>query len=262
MQTNSVGFRTDLMLAAFDGELSYGDGYIAARTPSCPQFWWGNFVLFAEPPAPGAFERWEAIFDAEVGRVAGVRHRNLAWDVIDGSEGDASSFVERGYTLTSDLYLTATSTMPTTHHREDVEVRPIDSERDWHDALEIELQSFDTSESFQEFQRQQMLRNRALIARGIGQWFGTFSGGDMVATMGLFAQDGLGRCQGVATAPGKRRNGYCSTMIHAVCSQGFAQMGAEKIVIMTTPGSAAARVYGSVGFQLSERVSSLSISTR
>jgi hypothetical protein len=49
-------------------------------------------------------------------------------------------------------------------------------------------------------------------------------------------------------------------LIHTVCSYGFAQMGVEQIVIMTSSGSAAARVYESVGFKLSERVSSLSVS--
>ena len=248
------------MVAAFDGEVSYGDGYIAARTPSCPQFWWGNFVLFAEAPQPGAVERWEAIFDEEVGRVPGVGHRNLAWDVIDGSLGESSSFVEKGYTLTEDFCLATARTTPTANDREDIHVRPLDKDEDWRDALEIEQQSFDASPSFQEHLRQQMSRNRALVARGVGLWFGAFCRGEMVATMGLFVQGGLGRCQGVATAPGHRRKGCCGTMIHAVCSYGFAQMGVEQTVIMTTPGSAAARVYESVGFALGERVSSLSIS--
>ena len=94
-----------------------------------------------------------------------------------------------------------------------------------------------------------------------GLWFGAFRRGEMVATMGLFVQNGLGRCQGVATAPGHRRKGYCSTMVHAVCSYGYAQMGVEQIVIMTEPGTAARRVYEAVGFKLTERVSSLSIAT-
>ena len=260
MQTKSLGFKTDLMLAAFDGEVSRGDGYIAARTPSCPQFWWGNFVLFSEPPRPGEVGRWEAIFDQEVGRVPGVAHRNLAWDVIDGSQGDSKSFVEKGYTLTEDFFLETATPTESAHCRDDLQVRPLNSDVDWRDALAIEQQSFDDSPSFQQFLSQQMSRNRAVVARGVGLWFGTFSGGEMVATMGLFVQDGLGRCQGVATAPGHRRQGCCSTMVHAVCSYGFAHMGLERIVIMTTPGSAAARVYESVGFTLRERVSSLSIS--
>ncbi len=248
------------MLAAFDGEVSYGDGYIGARTPSCPQFWWGNFVLFAAPPQPGAVERWEAIFDEEVGRVPGVGHRNLAWDVIDGSHGDLNSFVEKGYTLTQDFFLAAAKTNPTAHDREDIHVRPLNTDEDWRDALEIEQQSFESSPSFQEFLRQQMNRNRALVGRGGFLWFGAFCRSTMVATMGLFVEGGLGRCLGVATASGHRRKGCCSTLIHAVCSYGFAQTGVEQIVIMTTPGSAAARVYESVGFTLRERVSSLSIS--
>ena len=248
------------MLAAFAGEVSQGDGYISARTPACPRFWWGNFVLFAEPPEPGALPRWEAIFDKEVGRVSGVAHRNLAWDVIDGSQRDAHLFVEQGYTLTEDFYLATAQTTPTAQGREDIDVRPIDTDDDWRAALEIEQQSFDPSLGFREYLKQQMECNRSVVARGLGRWFGAFFGNKMVATMGLIVQDGLGRCQGVATAPEHRRQGYCRTMVHAVCSYGLEHLGAEQIVIMTTPGSAAARVYESVGFTLRERVSSLSIS--
>jgi hypothetical protein len=192
MRTKSLGFRTDLLLAAFDGEVSYGDGYIAARTPSCPQFWWGNFVLFAEPPQAGVMDRWEAIFDEEVGRVPGVGHRNLAWDVIDGSQGDSNSFVEKGYTLTQDFTLAAVKTTLTVHNRKDIHVRPLNTDDDWRDALEIEQQSFDSSPSFQEFLKQQMNRNRALVARGVGLWFGAFCRGDMVATMGCSCKVGWG----------------------------------------------------------------------
>lgn len=258
-QTKSLGFGTDLFLAAFDGELSSGDGYVAARTPASPQFWWGNFVLFTEPPQPGDQERWEAIFDEEVGRVPGVRHRNLAWDVTDGSVGAAQTFVEQGYTLTQDVFLTTSKATPAIHHREDIQVRPLKSVEDWRRATEIEVQSFNASASFQEFTRQQMIRNRAVVERGIGLWFGAFCQSEMVATMGLFVDGRLGRCQAVATAPEHRRRGCAGTLVHGVCSYGFAQMGVEQVILATTLGTAPARVYQSVGFQLSERVSSLSL---
>lgn len=258
MRTNSLGYWSDLFLAAFDGEVSQGDGYISARTPSVPQFWWGNFVLFENPPQAGEVDSWEAIFDEEVGRIPGIRHRNLAWDSIDGSVGDASSFVEKDYTLTQGVFLTTTGTAPTSHHREDIVVRPIESEEDWRRASEIQVQSFNESESFQEFTRQQMVRNRRVVEGGIGSWFGAFCEGEMVANMGLFVEGGLGRCQAVATAPEHRRKGCAGTLVHGVCSYGFARMGIEQIVLATAPGSAPERVYQSVGFELSERVSSLS----
>jgi hypothetical protein len=44
------------------------------------------------------------------GRVPGVGHRNLAWDVIDSSQGDSNSFVEKCYTLTQDFFLAAAKT--------------------------------------------------------------------------------------------------------------------------------------------------------
>jgi len=261
-QTKSLGLRTDLILATFDGEVSTGDGFIAARTPGSPQFWWGNFVLFNEPPQVRTAERWEAIFDQEVGRVPGIGHRNLAWDGVDGSIGDAYWFVEKGYRLTEDIYLSATKTTPAEHHRKDVTVRRLSSRQEWQTATRIQLASFDSSPSFQAFVQQQMNRNQTLASAGHIRWFGTFYRDEMVATMGLFVKDGLGRCLAVATSPQHRRNGYCSTMVYEVCSYGFAEMGAEEIVIMTTPETAAARVYQSIGFRLKERFASLSISTK
>jgi predicted GNAT family acetyltransferase len=97
---------------------------------------------------------------------------------------------------------------------------------------------------------------------GFLEWFGAFVDGRFVATMGLCVREGVGRCQAVATLPAHRRRGLSSTLVHDVCAHGFERMGAREIWIMTDEDSAAARVYRSVGFGDSERISSLSTSTR
>lgn len=57
MQVRSLGYRTDLIFPAFDGQITDRGDYLVVRTPSNPTFYWGNFLLFDRPPGDGDFER-------------------------------------------------------------------------------------------------------------------------------------------------------------------------------------------------------------
>ena len=93
MKIRSRGYQTDFMFARFDGEVIDRGNYIVAFTPENPGFWWGNFVLFPEPPRSGQHEEWKAIFANELGSKPGIGHINLAWDTIDGELGDVQDFL-------------------------------------------------------------------------------------------------------------------------------------------------------------------------
>jgi hypothetical protein len=43
----SLGWRSDLVFARFDGEVVDRGNHLLVRTPGNPTFWWGNFLLFA-----------------------------------------------------------------------------------------------------------------------------------------------------------------------------------------------------------------------
>lgn len=263
MRLSSRGYATDLMLAAMEGSVVARAGFIAVQTPSCPTFWWGNFILFSQPPQVGCESEWEEVFDREMANIEGIEHRNFAWDTIDGEIGAAAAFVARGYELTEAVFLFARRLQRSTRHRADVVVRPIESEAEWQRALRIQHESLDPArdtESFRRFQASQMNRNQRLVGRGYGKWFGAFDASGCVATMGIFVRDGVARCQSVATLPAYRRKGYSSTLLHGACEHAFREMGAREIVIMTDADNPAARVYTSVGFRIEERVASLSLS--
>jgi RimJ/RimL family protein N-acetyltransferase len=261
MNLASRGYATDLMIASMEGSVVHGDGYVAALTPSCPAFWWGNFILFSEPPERGRERHWEETFDRELAGVSGVEHRLFAWDRIDGEVGGTAGFVERGYALRECIFLMTRSVQRSSRHRTDVVVRLIEDDVDWKRALSIQHESLDRerdTESFRRFQASQMARNQRMVGRGYGKWFGAFDGANCVATMGIFVRDGVARCQSVATLPEYRRKGYCSTLVHGACEHAFREMGAREIVIMTDVGNPAAQVYMAVGFRIEERVASLS----
>ncbi|HMI86138.1 MAG TPA: GNAT family N-acetyltransferase [Polyangiaceae bacterium] len=260
----SRGYQTDLMLARFDGEVIVRRQYVVARTAASPAFWWGNFVLFARAPLREDVDEWERIFAQEIGWVPGIKHRNFAWNAIDGATGETDAFTVRGYQLNQSLFLLATSVHRAPRSHSGVSIRPLHGDHDWRAALSNQhgaLARDRDTPSFREFQACQLDRYRRMVGAGLGQWFGAFLGDKLVADMGLFVDGGIGRCQAVATAPSFRRQGICAAMVHEVCSFGLRHMKAREIFMMTALSSAAARVYRSVGFEDCEHVASLSFST-
>jgi predicted GNAT family acetyltransferase len=71
--------------------------------------------------------------------------------------------------------------------------------------------------------------------------------------MGLFrASPGLARFQTVKTHPDARGRGLAGTLVHEISRFGFADLGAETLVMVADPDYLAIRVYRSVGFTDSE----------
>ena len=96
----SLVWATDIDVLERDHALERRDGYWAVHSPTNPTYWWGNFLLFDEPPGVGDGERWEELFEAEYSARSEVTHRTFAWDRTDGEAGEAErEFVERGYEL-------------------------------------------------------------------------------------------------------------------------------------------------------------------
>ena len=102
----SLGWRTDLNFARFDGELIERNDCIVVRTPSNPTYWWGNFLLFDHAPRAGDAAEWTRRFEAEIGRPqAESRHTTFGVDARESFELP-DDFVQRGFTLYASNVLT------------------------------------------------------------------------------------------------------------------------------------------------------------
>src|SRR5213595_3751243 len=102
----SLGWRTDLIFARFDGQVVDRGNHLCVRTPGNPTFWWGNFLLFQHAPGPGDLERWLALFDAEIAaRQPASRHRAFGIDVRERL-ALPPEFAAAGFTLSEATVLT------------------------------------------------------------------------------------------------------------------------------------------------------------
>lgn len=196
-------------------------------------------------------ERW---LDRFVVALPGAQHRAIAFDCPSGDVSDLAGFAERGFTVDVSTVMTATSVRLPPHPNPEATYRPLASDDDWAQSLALQIACHDGYEvDHLEFVTRRTESNQTLVADGHGKWFGAFVDGRLVTQMGLVrAGGGLARFQSVETHPVFRGRGLAGTLLHHVSGYGFAELGAETLVMVADPTYPAIRIYEAVGFTASE----------
>ena len=259
----SLGWRTDLFFARFDGQVLDRGNHVLVRTPGNPTFWWGNFLLFQHAPGAGDLERWMALFEEEIaaGQPAS-RHRAFG---IDTRERLAlpPEFAAAGFELNEATVLTLTRDQLRTPPRPlpaGFEFRVLELPRDSAAVVDkqvaVDATRYDPV-GYRVFAERQMARYAAMQRAHLGHWFGLVAKVDgqavLAASCGLFrdpaSRAGLGRFQYVSTHPDWRRRGLCTALVHAVCRHGFEAMDLRTLVMVADPDDVAIGVYESLGYR-------------
>ena len=132
--------------------------------------------------------------------------------------------------------------------------RPLTTDADWEQQVELDLAGEDPGTHSLEFVTARAQAERRLVDAGDGAWWGAFEDGRLSASMGLFtASPGLARFQNVKTHPDARGRGLAGTLVHRVSEYGFGELGAQTLVMVADPEYLAIRIYRSVGFADTER---------
>lgn len=260
MKVKSLGYRTDLIFPRFDGQIIDRSDYLVILTPTNPTFYWGNFLLFANPPGAGDLERWKAIFTREIGSQIGAQHFAFGWDSTTGELGLVEPFLAAGFHLSQNVILTTRQVHLPPKYNHEVVVRPLAADWEWEQATQNQVATRDPGHSlagYQLFKRDQMQRYRQMSEVGLGRWFGAFLGGQLVADLGVFAAERVGRFQQVGTHPDYRRRGICGALVYQASRYAFDQMGLETLVMAADEHYHAAKIYESIGFALQERQAGL-----
>ncbi len=256
MKVRSLGYRTDLIFPAFDGEIIDRGEYLVIRSPANPTFYWGNFLLFSRPPQERDDATWRELFAREIGTPPDIEHQTFGWDSPEGAEGVIRPFLQAGFRLNRAVVMTSTKLQAPAKPAELVSMRALKSESNWQQAVDNQVvcrePEFRESE-YRIFQNRQMDRYREMAESGLGDWFGAFVDERLVADLGIFHQDGLGRYQSVETHPDFRRKGIAGNLIFKAGRQVMAEYDLHTLVIVAEPDSRPARLYESLGFQLAEK---------
>jgi ribosomal protein S18 acetylase RimI-like enzyme len=250
----SLGYRTDLALLELGGsEIEDRGDHVVVRSPHNPTFWWGNFLLLAAAPAPEEAAGWLETFAREF---PDAEHLALGVDSVDGSPDTLAPFVDRGLRVEASAVMTATRVHEPPRPNRDAEYRPLASEDDWQQLVDVRMACNDDGHEptgYREFVVAKVATTRRLVEAGHGAWFGAFEAGRLLSTMGLFrAGTGLARFQNVETVPEARGRGLAGTLVHHASTYGLTELGAGTLVMVADPDYLAIRIYRSVGFAETE----------
>ena len=252
MDIRSLAFRTDLAMLEHSGSVVVDHGsHLVVRTPDNPTYWWGNFLLLrAAPTDTGDARHWLAAFESEF---PDARHRTFGVDGTEGGRDDLAPFVELGFGTDVSTVMTATAVHEPTRPNTEVTYRPLESDADWQQQVELTMAGEDEGYDLP-FVSAQAAAQRRLVDAGYGAWWGAFGGERLLASMGLFtASPGLARFQSVKTHPDARGRGLAGTLVHRVSRYGFDELGAHTLVMVADPEYLAIRIYRAVGFADTER---------
>jgi ribosomal protein S18 acetylase RimI-like enzyme len=255
MKVKSLGYNTDLIFPAFDGEIIDRGDYLVVKTPSNPTFYWGNFLLFARPPGKGDYQRWRELFAKEIGQPPQVMHQALGWDSTQRESGVVQAFLDQDYHLEHSVVLTAKRKDLIPKSSPEIILRQLDNEADWEQSIENQVlcrEAMFSEDGYRTFRQGQAARYREMSSAGLGTWFGAFAGDQLVGDLGIFCAGDLARYQAVCTHPDFRRRGIAGSLVYQAALYAFEHHAVETLVIVAEAESPAQRLYQAIGFQITE----------
>lgn len=214
--------------------------------------------MLRERPSTDELPGLERDFAQWVGMPPRIAHRTFAW--AEGADGEVNldGFIERGYDATVCQVLTARyGDIRAVATNASVQVRPLATQADWDDWAAMHLADMPdpTDPTSQRFLAHQQLAYRALIARGLGNWWGAFIEGEQVGNLGLLFLGGMGRFQSVITGEQHRNKNVCKTLLREVIRRTSGLV--ERLVMVADESYHAGKIYESLGFMQQGRVASL-----
>ena len=255
----SLEFQSDLVFWRTFGDVIDRGEYLVISTPRRRGWYWGNLLLFGAPPSAGDDVRWRELFAREFAHDDRVQHELFAWPRLDERPEVIDPFVAAGFLLDESVALAADSVTAPPHPNDAVDVRPIESDREWNQVIDNHVATRGPRfaiDTYTPFVQARIAEYRGLVASGQGTWYGAFLGDTLAGDLGIFRTGDIARFQAVSTAPEHRRTGVCGTLVSTV-SQLTLDAGARQLVMVADENHVAARIYQSVGFRPVDRSAGL-----
>jgi ribosomal protein S18 acetylase RimI-like enzyme len=246
----SIALTTELALIATRGRIVDRGTYLVVETPDDPGYYHGNLLVLPAPLQPGELPHWLRKFHDELGHKPTIKHVTLCWDGITGDEGAGDELRDAGFVIDTHTVMVAESVEAYTPAA--LPVRALTADEVLATA-DLEWAIGDRhDEAYRQFLQRRAVWHRDLVGRGIARFYGAFDGTALVASLGIVRVVDVGRYQDVQTLPAYRKRGLARALLATAARDAIAD-GADRVVIVTEPDSAASRLYARAGFRSIER---------
>lgn len=272
MRVRSLALRTSLMIHRLYGSVEDRSDCLLLRTPSVPDYWFGNCLAMPAPPGPADYDRWMARFSAELPEYGERSHRVFLVDSPEGEAGDSGPFLEAGFEINVNDVLATDAPRAPVHLSDRYPIRPLVSDRDWAALVETTLAvNADQAGYDRHYVEGKTRAVRSAVERGEGAWWAALDGGKVIGHLGLFWGEGLVRFQDVETHPDYRGQGVCRSILHSAClaarrdprASGSVSDGSRKgagadpdvgpLFVIVPADDGVRRIYESLGFAYREK---------
>ena len=250
----SLALRSELLVMDGLSHVTDHGDYWVQETPREPDYWMGNQLILKRGDLSA-----ESVDAAFVKHFPDAKHRAIVWDMpdLDGAL-ITPAFEALGYERDVVDALTLRGEIAAAETPKGIVLRACETDADWEQALtlalEIGVEEGHPADSHIGYLQRRNCGRRAQIDRGLGQWFGAFEEGSLVAQMGMFHDVEVARYQHVETRKSHRRRGICAALLRHCCT--WAQDRAPRalpVIVADTDGDAG-RLYRRMGFAHTETI--------
>jgi ribosomal protein S18 acetylase RimI-like enzyme len=259
--TSSLGNRAEYVISHLECERLELDEVVVIRTPSAPNFYFGNLLSLKIDIEKKTLEQWTALFDSIFSETAGVDHYTFTWPRRENFDANMiKPFIDANYKFdeTHILSMERSQFEPPEMLNEDIDYRSIETDADWQQWTELNLVErlkTDEETGLRTFLQGRIQNYNKLSQEGLGEFLGAFKGETLIGYAGLYYLDGLARFQDVHVRPDFQNKKIAKTLLTKLIQRTSETV--NTMVIVADENYHASKLYQSLGFTITERECSL-----
>jgi len=249
----SLALATDLFETRFCTKVVNRKDYVVFSTPSEPDFFWGNFIAFYNPPRLEDYDLWKEIYKDEF-KTKSPKFYTFTWDSSELNQNFVSPFLENGFKVEKDITLVTKVPVKTEKYNSSVKICKISLPDQWEQIPEVHVskESSTPVKNQMQFVAKRMKAFKKLVDKGYAFRYGAFLDNKLVADLGILFENGLARYNLVATHRDFQRQGICQTLIYESALDLKKHVDIKKFVIVADDNYHAQVVYKKAGFTAAE----------
>jgi ribosomal protein S18 acetylase RimI-like enzyme len=257
----NLGFKSEFIISQLEATLIEQPDYTVLQTPSNPNYYFGNLLALKIPLSTHSYLEWLRIFEGAFSNLPEVKHYTFSWvRPLEQNQAEINAFTDANFKFeeTHVLAMKRKDFQPAEWLNEDVTLRPLTTEQDWQQWVDLSIQGNTgdhDEQGLREFYNSQVDNYRRLNSKNLGEYLGAFLDNQLVGYAGLYHRAALARFQNVHVIPNHQNQKIAKTLLTRLIQR--SPESVEQFVIIADEHYHATKLYQSLGFTIAERECSL-----
>ncbi len=246
-----LGTESSLNFHQVDGEVFERTHYRFVKTKNRPHFFWGNYMIFNEPPSVDGFQNWIDHYNLEFNSQE-QGFITITWSCSD--LGNPQKFLDFGFEIETQEVLRLKNITKPDKLNKHVEVRVIESDFDWNQVKKTQwIKNWPLKQDQEHFLENKIHTYKRLQDQGFGYRYGAFLGEKLVGDLGIYIKNRIARFNNVFTHCDFYNQGICRSLVYGSLKDILAKNLADEFIMQATESEYAKNIYKKIGFEVCEQ---------